>query len=634
MTETRNADLSVDEVSRVQFGSKRQCLIHNLSDSFMRCAADELVGDEDSISVMSTVHFPNVYDTESIVLEHDYASAAMASSATHYNGCCETSTLMALAACHGRSASQFRVLHAVSDMRDSMSKMTIPQNTLIVQSLIVSPSGNRGCQTFAFLHWRLPGRKATCSSIYKDARPFFHLVGTPLDAYPSMSLDDNLHPIVKTLVTTFVQEAEAGMTPLTFFGRGNGPEIFFLSYNYRDLPTMEMTLVKGRNEAHANKNPTTTEHNNGVAKPSDSSHHTIIPLLHDARETRNNELSNNNGMHDMVRLQNWNDEVDESDSTFEVEESSLERRYTKRSRFQTDRTPKSAKRRRVYGGSKTQDLFKAEFNIDDSTSNKFLVLVEGIVESSDSVLVASHDYLRDIFLDGRADCMPRKGRLVELLPNSALSGRWFATIIGADGNEKRSSGFSRNSIQDLSGIRIILRHERFASHGLLSHDTITPYSGTNNNQIHVSRIDPSISRRANFQYQCVVDEDDDPLVVGSISIAACEGCTSWSDANSAIAGQLASDLLVASRARMLEWSDNGLCRSEELENLLPIPAGTNMANGPTNIGVSFLCKLTSKESYSVLVGQDEEGRVVAVDGEFRNGLLLSPFRNSHNTLCV
>jgi hypothetical protein len=146
-----------------------------------------------------------------------------------------------------------------------------------------------------------------------------------------------------------------------------------------------------------------------------------------------------------------------------------------------------------------------------------------------------------------------------LLPNSALSGTWLATTIGADGDEKRSSGFIRNSIQDLSGMRIVLRHEQFANLGLLGSDTsMTMDSGSSNHQIHVSRIDPSISRNANFQSQCVIRDDHDPLIVGSISIAACEGCTSWSDANSAIAGKLASDLLVASRTRMLELSHNGL----------------------------------------------------------------------------
>jgi hypothetical protein len=628
MIETRNVDLSASKVSPVLVGdpfdrSKRRRLTHNLSGYCMPRAANDSSEDEASISAppqrlviphRHQAHLSNLCDAELVALDHDYARKA--SSPIHYNGWLETSTLMTVATRYGGTASQFRVLHAVTDVRDSVTKARIPRNTLIVQSRFVSPSGNRGGQTFAFLHWKLPGKKTNCRSIYNDTRPGFHHAGTPIDAYPSMSLDDNLHPIVKTLVTAFLQEAGAGMTPTTFFGRGNGPEIFFLSYNYRDLPTMEMASVEGRKAATSNENPKTTEHHNDVAKPSE-----VAPLLYNAKESPNDELGDCHVIRDTADAQNCelaNNDTDENVSAFEVEEDSVDRRSTKRLRFQafSGRTPKSAKKIKIYGASKPRDLFKAGFNVDDSTSNKFLVLVEGLVGSTDSALVASQDYLRDIFLDGRVESMPCKGRLIELLPNTALSGPWFATTISADGHETRCSGFIRNSIQDLRGIRIILRHASFSSLGLLSHETsMTLDSGSSSHQIHVSRIDPSISRRANFHSQGVINNDDDPLVVGSISIAACEGCTSWSDANSAIAGRLASDLLVASGKRMLEWSDNGMCCSEDFENLLPIPGRTSTEKGPKNIGVSFLCKLTSKESYSVLVGQDEEGRVVAVDGE-------------------
>jgi hypothetical protein len=185
--QSRNVDLSAKEVSRVLFSNKRRCLIRNLSGGLTRSAADESTQDEDSISeppqrlVIPShhpAHLPNVCGAESVVLDHDYAQKAMASSASNYNGWLQTSKLMAVAARYGRTASQFRVLHAVSDVRDSITKMKIPQNTLIVQSRFVSPSGNRGGQTFAFLHWRLPGNKAKCRSMYKDTRPSFHHAGT------------------------------------------------------------------------------------------------------------------------------------------------------------------------------------------------------------------------------------------------------------------------------------------------------------------------------------------------------------------------------------------------------------------------------------------------------------------------
>lgn len=547
-----------------------------------------------------------------------------------YSGWLETSNLKVIAERYKGTASQFRIVYATNEVKDSVTKTMILPNTLVVQSRFVSAAGNLGGQTYTFINWKLPG-KTNRHSIYKSTRPGFHNAGTPLNAYPSIVLDNDLHPVVKTLVTTFLEEAEPGTTPFDFHGHGDGPELFFLSHNHRALPTMEIESVECNEAAACNETTKDSDQDDDAANyVHDEPHVDERPHNSDESPKELDDDAGANAFDDEEDCRSNHraqgpDETDKEDACNVGEEASDQGNGSKkRTWFQSFFGHRSAtkKQRKIYGGSKRQSPTSVSFHVNGPTTKQFFVLVEGIVETHDSALAASHDHLRDIFLDGRVESMPCRGRLVELLPNVALPGAWLATIVGADGDATRVSGLVRSSMRDLKGARIVLRHKSFLDLGMLSEKTsmhLPP--GSTSRQVHVSTIDPSISRRKDFDRQGMIDEDGDPLVVGSIAIAACEqGCTSWSDKNSKLAGELASDLLVASRETLLKESNNGRCRVEDLENLLAIPARKSTNKEPvasTNVGVSFVCKLTAKESYSVMIAQDEEGRTVAVDGELQ-----------------
>jgi hypothetical protein len=266
------------------------------------------------------------------------------------------------------------------------------------------------------------------------------------------------------------------------------------------------------------------------------------------------------------------------------------------------------------------------FRVCNRPDKQFLVLVEGLVErqaDTAMLLPASQNghQLRDIFMDRCTGSLPRKGRLVELLPAEATPGDWSANLVGPDGCATHVPGLLRNNGRELQGIRICLRHEDFHELGLLS-ETRSMNAGDKSptrRQVHVSVIDPSISRAAAFHRQGVLSEADEYPVVGSISIAVCEGFTSFADASSTVAGELASIILEAAHDGVVAECEGAMPSIGSLEKLLPIPSqweADSNTGGAANLGVSFLCKLDAKESYKILVAQDEEGRTIAADGKF------------------
>ena len=547
--------------------------------------------------------------------------------ADDYNGWLETSTLKAVAARYGGTASQFRVVRGVAHVKDSATKTMIPPGSLIVQSRFASAAGNVGGHSYMFLNWKLPG-KENRHSLYKHRRPGFHDAGTPLNAHPSITLESDLHPAVKAIITTFLREAEAGMTPIDFFDNGEGPELSVLVHDDCDLPPVEI-------DHYALKAAT--------AQVDD------IVMMSDAHPKGDSERQNytsNKATHDDADNDAgsaaFDDDID-SPAMGHVHASAVNDKSSNalgnevetddRSWFQVFTGPLlGTKKRKIYGGPKPRSPAEASFFVNTSTSNQSIVLIEGLVEPQNSTVTASCDYLRDVFMDGRVDCLPSKGRLVDLLPNVAHPGPWQATIVDADGNKRHASGLIRGSMQASKCARIVLRHASVRDLGMLSDNAAIPTPGSTTRQVHVSSIDPAISRRKDFQSQGVVVNDVDPLVVGSISIVVCEGCSSWSEANSERAGELASGFLFACKDKASELSVNGMCRIADVENLLPIPdmEGIPEERGVSaNVGVSYLCKLTSKDAYRVLVGQDNKGRTVAVDGKFWRRSHPTSFITSH-----
>jgi hypothetical protein len=555
------------------------------------------------------------------------------------NGWLTKSLLKAVAQRFKGTASQFRVVYSEYEIKDSTTKTMIPPHTLCVQSRSVSAAGHSGGQTWAFMTWRLPGKKVNRNSIYTDTRPRFYSRDAAANAYPIIVLDDTLHPMAKMLISTFLDEAQAGTSPMQFY--------------HNTECSNEAFCVLSRAPDYAFNGGSNSEPNHQASIPGSDSN----KKLQEEQEEEESQDGGCNALDDhgtpllsgniasikyvkIAAAKNIKIRTDSEDA------SSIDATDAPRAQANSSKRPlpfwwstqSTKKKRKVYGGSNKKPLpVSTRFRVNDRTGDKqFLVLIEGLIErqKDSTVLTASQhgDQLRDIFMDPCTESVPRKGRLVELLPTEALSGDWSANLVGPDGFATHVPGLLRNNGRDLQGIRICLRHEEFHELGLLSEARSMKVAGLAGavcptRQVHVSVIDPSISRTKDFDRQGGLSETDEPPVVVSISIAVCEGCTSFADASSTLAGQIASKILESVRDGVVAECEEGEMPSIGLlEKLLPIPsehyAGSDDSEA-LNLGVSFLCKLGVKESYKVLVAQDEQGRTVAADGKFLLWLLCS-----------
>lgn len=533
-----------------------------------------------------------------------------------YNGWLETSTLKAVAQRFRGTASQFRIVRVVSHFKNSMTHSSIHSGSLIVKSRFVSPAGNVSGQTSVFLSWKLPGKIKSHHSLYKDARPWFHDAGTPLNAYPSVTLGSDLHPAVKTIISTFLREAEPGMTPIEFFGKGDDPELFALFRDHCYVPPGEIDQRDRLHAAARNEAGQSGARGDDTTSISDTFTQGANVLHHLGKSTHDADNDEGAGPFDddiscpaVLGAHALAGKKDGPNSLCEGENNQ------KRSWDQFISCQHSARSKsKCSGGPKPRSLTEASFYVDSSPSNQFLVLIEGFVEYAGSTETASSDHLRD--------CLPSKGRLVDLLPNAAQSGLWLADILGDNCIQKHVSGLSRGLMRDSNGARIALRHNSMRDLGILSdNEVMTPKPGSTTRQVHISRIDPAVNRSKNFYLQGVVHNDVDPLVIGSLSIVAYEGRSSWTEANIERVGELASGVLLACKEKASELSVNGLCRKADVNSLMPMHDTKGVEAGQlvsTNLGVSYLCNMKSTDNYIVLVGHDDEGRTVAVDGKVQH----------------
>mmetsp|Transcript_20946 Transcript_20946/g.31578 ORF Transcript_20946/g.31578 Transcript_20946/m.31578 type:complete len:778 (-) Transcript_20946:330-2663(-) len=505
------------------------------------------------------------------------------------------SELRAIAGKYRGLAIQYRVCYAEKEVKDNFTKKVIPKNTLIVQSRFVSEAGNRGGQSFSFLTWHMPGCNKRSKSIYNKTRPQLWdnaVQEQEKDAYPFVVVDESMHEVVKILVKTFLNEALVGASPLDFYGDGKFNELFFLSHRPKK-PAQRMAQAVN---SLANDNFSAVE----CAKNSIRS------------DGKNPTLLNYSDMESCL-----------SSETFpKFDDVSITAKYPNSTRGSGGF---KRKHKRIYGKGEKWRRDSSPFTyfdvptttLSEATQARSLVLVEGISK------------VEDVFLDQRVDNLPTRGRLLELTSSFALAGRWRAKL------ETNVSGFLR----DLEEHQVMLRHERYFKLGSLS-DIVTNASKSVEEGLHVSKVDPSHNRACDFIRQGIIAPENIQFSkIGSISLAVCEGCTSSSDANSASAGKLAAKLLRAAKGNVR--SEKGFCSVNDLENLIAIPdpdmirteAYDSATRTDKTVGVSLTYHCNVQESYQVLIGQDEQNDVVAVDSEFQSKALTS-FFFVVLTLCV
>ena len=129
----------------------------------------------------------------------------------------------------------------------------------------------------------------------------------------------------------------------------------------------------------------------------------------------------------------------------------------------------------------------------------------------------------------------------------------------------------------------------------------------------VSMIDPSHGRKHTFLAQGIVSRETlEDAFIGSISIVGFDGFTSSAEACLSAEGKSKS-LLESCRKQAIAIETQRLDNKSTLEDVLPIPD----PDSERNVGVSFLCKMSLDDSsYALLDSNDENGQIVAIDGEF------------------
>lgn len=615
--EEQEEDLPVVSLWRQRLGSKRR-----------RYVGDWSSDDESSASSVPTCTTKRPRKTGDWLSDDDEESTtgsrtrAMTQTNQHFSaGWMEHVQFKAVAKRFGGTATQYRIMYSSCELMDCYTKLQIPPNSLIVQRQIftIHTGGRMYSGTFQFLKWRLPPKTKLPNCIYDSMRPQFYTSNTPSNAHPFIALEKSLHPDIKLMVSTFINDAKSGTTPLEFYGDNHG-ELYYRTFepsgDQEVVPTKRRKVISPSDDESAQNQQSELEQKEDEDSKSFTEEADHPPPVGKGGVVLDyEELPRPQGNSAL-----GSDEEDDAVNAFDDDEPSTGQQVftgdevpvgeveasQKRSFFSSLLWRSSTKKKRkVFGGPKPQEPTRASFYV--SGSEQSLVLVESLAENTDSPVAASHDHLRDIFLNGRLESLPTKGRLVELLPNEALVGAWTASLVGADGNPTRVSGLLRDSLRDLKGVRLSIRHDDFLHVRRLTDKKLMQVPGISGttHQLHISSMDPSIGRSKSFVDQGL--GNDNAPVVASISFAACEGCTSMADANSKLAGDLASELLVATR-------DATLSNDGPLTDLLSIPS-KRADEPPTNSGVSFLCKVTTEDHYRVLVAQDEQGRTVALDGK-------------------
>jgi hypothetical protein len=252
----------------------------------------------------------------------------------------------------------------------------------------------------------------------------------------------------------------------------------------------------------------------------------------------------------------------------------------------------------------------ANFEVD-SASPAFFGLIEGLVPQE------SYDfdsYLSDIFLRGRVEHLPQKGRILEL-PGEAKAGAWTADIVNS------TSGILRDKLDALRHLRIRLRHTKYSSVESLQ---LTPASGRNGvhaapENVTVSSINVAVGRVGSLVTQgaMTIDQDHDHVRIGGISIVAFDGFTSASENRSEAAIVSSQFLEECCKSTVKAAKCKEINYRDVLGDLLPVPS-IKEHDDCDAAGVSFLCQLELSAVYHLLLARDLQGNIVGVDGKEDN----------------
>lgn len=227
--------------------------------------------------------------------------------------------------------------------------------------------------------------------------------------------------------------------------------------------------------------------------------------------------------------------------------------------------------------------------------------------------------------------LPFRGKIMET-PGAVAIGNWTSVVVEDDFPSRRSSsrGILRDSIADLRGIRIELRHED-ALKGPLKDLFADP-------SLTFSVFNPRKSRVSGFKNQGVLDEDEIKKIegaesgrkvggpdgvpfVGSIALALGGGFHSMSQQNTEGA-KLAEDLLDG--VRLLADKDRFQHGRSDF-----LPLCNVKDQDETVIGVSFPCHIECADDYWVILAQDDEKQVIiGVDVVFEDPNLVLDERST------
>ena len=232
--------------------------------------------------------------------------------------------------------------------------------------------------------------------------------------------------------------------------------------------------------------------------------------------------------------------------------------------------------------------------------------------------------------------LPFRGKIMET-PGDVAIGSWTSMVVEDDFPSQRSSSSTRallrDTVADLRGIRIELRHEDAAKKGPLKDLFASDPSLT------FSVFNPRKSRVSGFKNQGVLGEDeikklegaengrkvggpDGVPFVGSISLALHGGGFPSMFQQNKDGGKLAEDMLDGVRL---------LADKERFQrgrsDLLPMCNVTD--TDETVIGVSFPCHIECVDDYWVILAQDDESQaIIGVDIVFEDPNLVLDDRST------
>jgi hypothetical protein len=544
------------------------------------------------------------------------------------------SQLLDVARKHNGMAIQYRVMYHQSQkpIRDNNAGAIrkIRYKDLVVQTRFACTTGSSGGSTYSFMKWKLPGtllqsRKAQHVTIYDDTRP--RLLSdrnkNSETSHPVIILCSELKEADCRMAKRFLCHAKAGMTPSQFYSSQDGNE----SPNHQtDQQENDDDMHEGSPRVSQGEDSSSDEEEENEEPPAKHLASKVVSsVATDANKEKSRRRKQSTTIKTRRPLRDQNSSERQTSSS-----------KTKRGR-DTERDAKTAKttkraRNKGYGGGRSRRSKQVNFQIGENDAvPQFIALVEGVAGAKPGTRVPddkAQDYIRDVFMNGRVEELPLAGRMLEL-PGEAKAGTWTAELVNSKAypaSTLSANGLMRDKIGSLKNIRIQIRHESakdMASLNLSRHHDNGANSpaacleqrirGGGEGSQSVSMIDPSHGRKDNFLAQGIVSRETlEGAFIGSISIVGFDGFTSSAEARLSAEGKSKS-LLESCRKQAIAIESQRLDNKSTLEDVLPIPD----PDSERNVGVSFLCKMSLDDSsYALLVANDENGQIVAIDGEF------------------